>query len=208
MIEYAANKAADQLLSEIQPQIDELVRRLDNLATKKTPTATAEDRHKDTPGPSGLAQPAAGAAVYVIGVHKVRSFLPCVFFLLPGKGQETYRRAFTALFTLPELRDADPASITCDFETAPRNVMQELFPNARIVHCQFHLAQILIKHIQKAGLMDVYCNAEVRPLLRSLWALAFLPPEDVAVAYEGPMVSLNAMIARDVIPQADVQHLN
>lgn len=87
-------------------------------------------------------------------------------------------------------------------------MMQELFPNARIVHCQFHLAQILIKHIQKAGLMDVYCNAEVRPLLRSLWALAFLPPEDVAVAYEGPMVSLNAMIARDVIPQADVQHLN
>ncbi|KAH7702730.1 hypothetical protein AAVH_30106, partial [Aphelenchoides avenae] len=91
--------------------------------------------------------------VYVIGVHKGRSFLPCAFFVLPGKDQET-------------------------------------------------------KHIQKAGLMGVYCNAEVRPLLRYLWALAFLPPEDVLEAYEGLVVSLNALVARDVISQADVQRLN
>ncbi|KAH7706561.1 hypothetical protein AAVH_26217, partial [Aphelenchoides avenae] len=175
--------------------------------------------------PSGLAQlqrerrysmdgtffsaPRHMAQIYVVGVHKGRSFLPCAFFLLPGKDQETYRRAFTALFTLPELRNADPASITCDFETAPRNVMQDLFPDARIVHCQFHLAQVLIKHLQRDGLMDVYRNAEVRPLLRSLWALAFLPPEDVVQAYEGIVNdSLNALVARDVIPQADVPRLN
>ncbi|KAH7684578.1 hypothetical protein AAVH_12534 [Aphelenchoides avenae] len=174
--------------------------------------------------PSGLAQlqrerrysmdgtffsaPRHMAQVYVIGIHKGRSFLPCAFFLLPGKDEATYRRALTALFTLPELRDADPSSITCDFETAPRNVMQKLFPNARIVQCQFHLAQCLIRHIQRDGLMNVYCNAEVRPLLRSLWALAFLPPEDVLEAYEGIVVSLNALVARDVIPQADVQRLH
>lgn len=56
--------------------------------------------------------------------------------------------------------------------------------------------------------MGVYCNAEVRPLLRYLWALAFLPPEDVLEAYEGLVVSLNALVARDVISQADVQRLN
>ncbi|KAH7702713.1 hypothetical protein AAVH_30128 [Aphelenchoides avenae] len=175
--------------------------------------------------PSGLAQlqrerrysmdgtifsaPRHMAQVYVIGVHKGRSFLPCAFMLLPGKDHETYRRAFTALFTLPELRVADPASITCGRFMAPRNVMQELFPNARIVHCQFHLAQVLIKHIQRDGLMDVYRNAEVRPLLRSLWALAFLPPGDVVEAYDGIVLdSLNALVARVVIPQADVPRLH
>ncbi|KAH7705955.1 hypothetical protein AAVH_26827 [Aphelenchoides avenae] len=174
--------------------------------------------------PSGLAQlrrerrysmdgtffsaPRHMAQIYVIGVHKGRSFLPCAFFLLPAKDEVTYRRAFTALFTLPELRDANPTSITCDFETAPRNVMQELFPNARIVRCQFHLAQVLIKHIQRDGLMDVYRHAEVRPLLRSLWALAFLPPGDVVEAYEGIVNDLlNELIRRDVIPQAYVQRL-
>ena len=87
--------------------------------------------------------------------------------------------------------------------------MQELFPNARIVHCQFHLAQNLIKHLQDAGLMDVYRNAEARPLLRSLWALAFLPPEDVVAAFDGLVLgSLQALVARDVIPQADVPRLN
>ncbi|KAH7717761.1 hypothetical protein AAVH_14835 [Aphelenchoides avenae] len=94
------------------------------------------------------------AQVYVIGAHKGRSFLPCAYILLPGKDHETYRRAFTALFTLPELRDTDPSSIACDFEMAPRNVMQDLFSNARTVHCQFHLAQVLIKHIQRDGLTD------------------------------------------------------
>lgn len=49
--------------------------------------------------------------IYVIGVFKGRSFIPCVFFLLPNKSGDTYRRAFTAFFTLPELANAEPQDI-------------------------------------------------------------------------------------------------
>ncbi|KAH7730856.1 hypothetical protein AAVH_01905 [Aphelenchoides avenae] len=45
LFEYAAKKAADQVLEAVQPRIDDLMRRLERLT--KTSTATAEDRHKD-----------------------------------------------------------------------------------------------------------------------------------------------------------------
>ncbi|KAH7705695.1 hypothetical protein AAVH_27101 [Aphelenchoides avenae] len=41
------------------------------------------------------------AQLYVIGVFKQRSFVPCAYFLLPNKQAATYQRAFNAFFTLP-----------------------------------------------------------------------------------------------------------
>ncbi|KAH7662415.1 hypothetical protein AAVH_43624, partial [Aphelenchoides avenae] len=119
------------------------------------------------------------AQLYVIGEFKKRSFVPCAYFLLPNKEAATYQRAFNAFFTLSELCDASPADLMADLEVAPSSAMKELFPDVRVVHCQFHLAQNLLKHIREKGLIDVYRNEECRLLLRSLWALAFLPPDEV-----------------------------
>ncbi|KAH7701420.1 hypothetical protein AAVH_31447, partial [Aphelenchoides avenae] len=137
------------------------------------------------------------AQLYVIGVFKKRAFVPCAYFLLPNKEAATYQRAFNAFFTLPELRDASPAVLMADFEVAPTNAMKELFPNVQVVHCQFHLAQNLLKHIRQKGLIDVYRNEEARLLLRSLWALAFLPPDEVADGYEALVVALNVLNNRE-----------
>ncbi|KAH7705694.1 GfV-C17-ORF1 [Aphelenchoides avenae] len=87
-----------------------------------------------------------------------------------------------------------------DFEVAPASVMKDLFPGVRVVHCQFHLAQNLLKHIMEAGLIDIYRNEEIRPLLRSLWALAFLPPVEVVDGYEALVGALNVLNNRQVIP--------
>ncbi|KAH7699312.1 hypothetical protein AAVH_33585, partial [Aphelenchoides avenae] len=150
------------------------------------------------------------AQLYVIGVFKKRSFVPCAYFLLPNKEAATYQRAFNAFFTLPELRDASPAVLMADFEVAPANAMKELFPDVQVVHCQFHLAQNLLKHIRQKGLIDVYRNEEARLLLLSLWALAFLPPDEVADGYEALVVALNVLNNREVIPLdrlADLQSI-
>ncbi|KAH7723764.1 hypothetical protein AAVH_08731 [Aphelenchoides avenae] len=78
--------------------------------------------------------------------------------------------------------------------------MKELLPDVGVVHCQFHLAQNLLKHIREKGLIDVFRNEECRLLLRSLWALAFLPPDEVVGGYEALVVALNVLNNREVIP--------
>ncbi|KAH7664846.1 hypothetical protein AAVH_43397, partial [Aphelenchoides avenae] len=50
----------------------------------------------------------------------------------------------------------------------------------------------------EAGLIDVYRNDEVRPLLRSLWALAFLPAEEVVDGYTALVAALNVLNNRQV----------
>ncbi|KAH7720378.1 CBN-SRU-33 protein [Aphelenchoides avenae] len=47
LLDSAAKKAADQMLAAFQPRIDDLVRRMDALAAKRTSTAKAQDRHQD-----------------------------------------------------------------------------------------------------------------------------------------------------------------
>ncbi|KAH7669929.1 hypothetical protein AAVH_42850 [Aphelenchoides avenae] len=60
--------------------------------------------------------------------------------------------------------------------------------------------QLIDKHLAEleADLIDVYRNDEVRPLLRSLWALAFLPPEEVVDGYTALVAALNVLNNRQV----------
>ncbi|KAH7668068.1 hypothetical protein AAVH_43097, partial [Aphelenchoides avenae] len=66
------------------------------------------------------------------------------------------------------------------FEVAPSGAMKELFPDVRVVHCQFHLAQNLLRHIREKGLTDVYRDDED--------------------GYEALVAALNVLNNREVLP--------
>ena len=61
---------------------------------------------------------------------------PCVYALLPGRGEDTYRRLLTLVETLTNLTES--ASIVSDFELASIKAFQHHFPNVKISGCLFH----------------------------------------------------------------------
>jgi hypothetical protein len=65
----------------------------------------------------------------------------------------------------PTLR---PESIVSDFEISAINAINEVFPNAQITGCMFHLAQNLWKKIQKTHLVECYRENNGMHLLQRL----------------------------------------
>lgn len=59
--------------------------------------------------------------------------------------------AYTSLFS--ELKriapNMNPYEIISDYEEAERNACKEAFPNAKIIGCYFHYAQVCIKIFNK-----------------------------------------------------------
>ena len=61
------------------------------------------------------------------------NYPPCVYFLLPNKTQETYRRMFDILRDL--VPNSDPDIILLDFELAARNAFKDIFPRTEADGC-------------------------------------------------------------------------
>ena len=71
---------------------------------------------------------------------------PCVYALLPGRGEDTYRRLQTLLETLTNL--TEPASIVTDFELAAIKAFQHHFPKVKMSGCLFHFGQCVWRQLQ------------------------------------------------------------
>lgn len=83
--------------------------------------------------------------VFVILVKKHGGVHPMFYALLPNKQRGTYEKLFRAIKDLqPEL---EPTSVSCDFESAILKSISEVFPNAQIQGCFYHLAQNMKKHM-------------------------------------------------------------
>lgn len=65
-----------------------------------------------------------------------------------------------------------------DCELAPINVFHELFPEVFINLCFFHVSHNGFNNVGKKGLLRYY-KGEVKTFIRMLWALAFLPIDEV-----------------------------
>jgi hypothetical protein len=90
--------------------------------------------------------------VYTVHALVNNRALPMIYVLLNNKQQATYKRVFEKLMEIePTLR---PESIVSDFEISAINAINEVFPNAQITGCMFHLAQNLWKKIQKTHLVE------------------------------------------------------
>ncbi|CAF1042243.1 unnamed protein product, partial [Brachionus calyciflorus] len=106
---------------------------------------------------------------------------------------------FTQLFTIIINGKNVPlayALASCDFEKAIINSSEEVFPDAEIFGCFFHLKKNIWRHIQEDGLSVKYCESKieentVRLYSKMLACLAFVPVEDTVAYFEdfyiGPM---------------------
>ena len=78
------------------------------------------------------------------------SAYPLVYILLPDKSEESYTRVLRKLKELhPSL---NPASIMSDYEKASQNACANVFSEARLVGCLFHLGQNLWRKVQDFNL--------------------------------------------------------
>ena len=107
--------------------------------------------------------------------------------------QNKNRATYDAIFTyLKGQRDLNPETITIDFERAALNSISEHFPTTAVLGCFFHFGQCLWRNLQSLGLQDWYMEPENSLLIKTIQALAFVPPDDVIEAFQHLMDSLDA----------------
>lgn len=83
------------------------------------------------------------------------------------------------------LPDFKPDYIITDFEIGAINAATKYFPDAIMHGCFFHLCQSVWRHVQNVGLQKRYVSdAQFALGIRSLLALAFVPPEDIPSKFE------------------------
>ena len=72
-----------------------------------------------------------------------------------------------------------------DFELAAINAFQAAFPGVEMTGCHFHLGQNIWRRLQADGLQSRYiADGDFASRVKCLTALAFVPPDQVAAAYE------------------------
>lgn len=81
------------------------------------------------------------------------------------------------------------------------------FPDADSHLCNFHLAKSVWTRVQKLGLTPVYAIPQVKELLRSFIALAFLPTEEVVLGYKDIVAALDNLIRDGVIEGRYKRHI-
>ena len=109
--------------------------------------------------------------------------MPCVFALLPNKRQSTYEELFNQLRAVNAR--LNPSAIMIDYEKAAMNAISNVFPNANIKGCFFHLSQAIYRKVQTEGLQSRYqSDAEFAISIRMIPALAFVPSDSVVQAFE------------------------
>ena len=122
--------------------------------------------------------------VYSIHADYLSRSHPLLIGLLPNKRRTTYNAFLTEVRNIAN-NMIQPNTIITDFEIAAIQAVGDVFPNASRTGCFFHLTKSIHRHIQGAGLQELYENdANFALECRMISALAFVPPADVVGAFE------------------------
>ena len=89
--------------------------------------------------------------------------LPSLFVLLSNKTEATYRRMWEQIRTLCPL--VQPREMLLDFEKAAINSFEEVWPDALVRCCFFHLTQNVWRKVQAAGMQADYNHDEELAML-------------------------------------------
>lgn len=109
--------------------------------------------------------------------------IPVCYSLLPGKKESHYDRTINAVVN-SRVAILQPEYIICDFEVAIINACRKLFPLSKLSGCLYHLTKNLLRRVQHEKLFRKYSNdKKFRLAVRSLVALAFVPPNDVYLRF-------------------------
>ncbi|KAL7305588.1 hypothetical protein TKK_0002318 [Trichogramma kaykai] len=116
--------------------------------------------------------------------------LPLAYALLSSKEEQQNRATLKALKDAAAEYSIQPfhaQAIMTDFELGIINAAQEVYPDAEIHLCFFHLKQSLYKQIQKLKLQKEYNNPDdssVRDYATMIAALCYVPAQDVVRAFK------------------------
>ena len=125
--------------------------------------------------------------IFTIHAHVQGDIVPLVYAFLPQERQKTYALLFRELVSAAATAEVtlQPQFIMTDFELATIRALQEVFPQASVRCCLFHLAQSIHRKVQTTGLMEDYENDdEFRLSIKMLSALSFYPAEEIPTVYE------------------------
>ena len=125
--------------------------------------------------------PQGWVQVFIIRIFlaETKDHIPVAFCLLENKAKESYRMALQCF------KDAapswNPEGFLSDFETAITGAVEKLFPTSWMQGCNFHLDQMLLKHMKRVPGFGT--NKDLQGELYVIFGLAFLPADEVAEAW-------------------------
>lgn len=82
--------------------------------------------------------------LYTIHCYKNGFYIPVVYFFLPNKTKETYHNMWLFLVDLCiklTLKKLVVTQFRLDFEIGAHKAIREIFPDAKLIGCRFHLGQ-------------------------------------------------------------------
>ena len=120
--------------------------------------------------------------VVTCAINETETTVPCAFYLLPCKEPSAYKMAFE---NLKSLGLEGPNTIHIDFESGEVIAARDVYPNSKIVCCDFHWKQALTNNISRCHLMKCYNeDMMMQKFVRYLWTLSLVPPDKVVDAWE------------------------
>uniref|UniRef100_A0A915DXV6 Uncharacterized protein n=1 Tax=Ditylenchus dipsaci TaxID=166011 RepID=A0A915DXV6_9BILA len=140
---------------------------------------------------------------FTLNCFKEESTLPAVFFLLPKKSEETYKRAFKALFD--QLPGVIPTFVM--FARSYKDSKSDV-SNCGVQVLPFPLLTKSFSQFLQRGLIQLYTNPEVKKFFRCYTALAFLPVDEVKRGFVDISYAIQAKIDEGEIPGDLVDRLN
>jgi hypothetical protein len=129
--------------------------------------------------------PNFGQVYFINAQMKDKRPIPVGFALLPNKDTRTYRKLWDIIISHVKFEPGLPERIVTDFELAAANTLKEIFPQAHISGCLFHLKQALRRNIREKGLQQMLDhNVKFQYFVDLLYGLAFVPETEVSEMYE------------------------
>ncbi|GBB96719.1 hypothetical protein RclHR1_28100001 [Rhizophagus clarus] len=122
-----------------------------------------------------------------VGAEDNCRILPLVYGLMNGRSKELYQSLFKVLIEFAEENEIQlkPSKIISYFEKTAIDALYEVFPGVINKGCFFYLVQDGWKKIQDCGLEVEYgTNENLSLMLRHLFALAFLPSNEIPMAFD------------------------
>ncbi|KAF7692959.1 hypothetical protein CDIK_2353, partial [Cucumispora dikerogammari] len=111
-------------------------------------------------------------------------YLPLVFVFMKKKNTSSYKKIF--FFLSEKGIKQPPKAFVIDFEQAIYSAIREIYPEACLYGCLFHLGQILWRRVQSHGFSTKFINEfQFKTNVKMILCLAFVPETKVELFRAG-----------------------
>ena len=109
--------------------------------------------------------------------------VPLLSVLMSRRRAKDYKLVFKAVRKMMCVRYK---TIVSDYESAPWRAVRECFPGGKHLGCYFHWSQAVLRHLRcDEGLQNAFqSDVAVRKVCKLLFALPFLPADDIVAVFE------------------------